>query len=68
MHRALTAIVVLAVAVNIAVNTVLPGWAYVPAMAGGGVAAVIVARRFGVTRDDLGHFFIHMDETRMPRC
>lgn len=54
MHRALTAIVVLTAAVNIAVNTVLPGWAYVPAMAGGGVMAVVIARRSGVSAEGLG--------------
>lgn len=54
MRRALIATLVLLTVVNVAVNTVLPGWTYIPVMAGGGIAAVTIARRAGVSDADLG--------------
>ncbi|HSG78664.1 MAG TPA: hypothetical protein VLD62_03715, partial [Acidimicrobiia bacterium] len=54
MRRPLIATLALLTVVNVAVNVVLPGWTYIPVMAGGGVAAVAIARRAGVTAADLG--------------
>ena len=54
MPPALIPVVATAVAANIAVNVILPGWAYLPAMAGTGLVTVAIARQVGVSSDRLG--------------
>ena len=50
----LAGILAIAVAANVLLNRVLPDWAYVPAFAFAGVAAVALARRAGASAADLG--------------
>lgn len=54
MRRAFTIAAAFLVLVNVVVNQWLPGWLYIPAMAGAGLAVVAFARRAGVSQDDLG--------------
>ena len=42
------------VAASVSLNTVVPSWAYIPAILAASVLAVLVARRGGATLDDLG--------------